>query len=334
MIGAKRYDAILSQYGGVDPWLALNKDGSLMSVKKIKGEKNDGDSMRFAYDRRAAVLTGRYFQQFAIDSRVAPLDPTPQSALGVGIAQRVLARADLPKDLTPEQARDYIAQRVPAAQKGSEQLSPQKTVQAIQQAIAAWAQAAAYSPQVSHDVIRDAVWRIIRRPEPARPMTYVTRQTFPDDLRQRLDAAIEWVRWVVPDRELQPVRIYLTQNQGYYQSHTDEIFIRPSMPVHRIVHELLHRVDYLYSGGRFDFGKMYAKTMLSQRIKIVDGDVFHLRKDDTPGLYYYQQKGFGDSEGVEFITTMGEQLIANPALAAFGDPKGLELWIEGMRNLR
>jgi len=333
MIGAQRYDAILSQYGGVDPWLAFNKDGSLRSVKKIKGEKSDGDSMRFAYDHRAAVLTGRYFQQFAIDSPVqAPV--SPQSALGAGIAQRVLARADLPKDLTPEQARDYIARRVPAAQKGRGQPSPQKTVQAIQQAVAAWAQAAAYSPQVSHDVLRDAIWRIIRRPEPARPMTYVARQTLPDDLRQRLDAAIEWVRWVVPDRELKPVRVYINQNQGYYQPRTDEIFIRPNMPVHRIVHELLHRVDYLYSGGRFGFGETYAKTMLSQRIKIVDGDVFRLRKDDTPGLYYYQQKGFGDNEGVEFITTMGEQLIANPALAAFGDPKGLELWIKGMRELR
>jgi len=334
MIGAKRYDAILSQYGGVDPWLAFNKDGSLRSVKKIKDEKNNDESMNLAYDRRAAVLTGRYFQQFAIDSPVTPLEPAPQSALGVGIAQRVLARADLPKDLTPEQARDYIARRVPAAQKGSEQLSPQKTVQAIQQAIAAWAQAAAYSPQVSHDVLRDAVWQIIRRPEPARPMTYVTRQTLPDDLRQRLDAAIEWVRWMVPDRELQPVRVYLTQRRGHYRPDTDEVFLRSNMTVHRIVHELLHRVDYLYSGGRFGFGETYAKTMLSQRIKTIDGEVFRLRKDGTPGLYYYQQKGFGDSEGVEFITTMGEQLIANPALAAFGDPKGLELWIEGMKNLR
>jgi hypothetical protein len=221
---------------------------------------------------------------------------------------------------------------VPAVQKGYERLSPQKTVQAIQQAVAAWAQAAAYSPQVSHDVLRDAIWQIIRRPEPARPMTYVTQQTLPDDLRQRLDAAIEWIRWVVPDRELQPVRIYLTQDRGLYQADTDEVFLRPNMPVHRIVHELLHRVDYLYSNGRF--GETYAKTMLGQQTKTIDGEVFRLRKDGTPGLYYYQQRDYGGNEGMEFITTMGEQLIVNPVLAAFGDPKGFKLWIKCMRKLR
>jgi hypothetical protein len=232
----------------------------------------------------------------------------------------------------PEQARDYIARRVPAVQKGHERLSPQKTVLAIQQAVAAWSQAAAYSPQVTHDVLRDTVWRMIRRPEPARPMTYVTLQTCPDDLRQRLDAAIEWVRWMVPDRDLPTMRVFLNLDRAYYRPGQDEMFLRPNMPVHRIVHELLHRVDHYYCDERF--GETYARTMLSGQTKTINGEVFRLRKDGSPGLYYYQQKDYGNPAAEEFITTMGEQLIANPVLAAFGDPKGLELWIKSMRKLR
>jgi SPP1 gp7 family putative phage head morphogenesis protein len=329
MIGAKRYDMILDKFVGVDPWLAIDEDGSLRSINKIKHE-TPGD----AYDRRAVVLTGRYYHQSTITSHTTPQDQPPQSALSVGIAQRVLARTDLPVNLTPEQARDYIAARVPAVQQGAEQLSPQKTVQAIQQVITAWAQAAAYSPQVSHDVLRDIIWRMIRRPEPARPMTYTTRQTMSDDMRQRLDAAIEWVRWLVPDRDLPTFRIYLLYGRNCYNPERDEMSLSPEVSMHIIVHELLHRVDYLYSGGRF--GKLYARAMLSQKTRTIDGEVFHFRKDGSPGLDHYQQKdyGYGDYGAQEFITTMGEQLIANPTLAAFGDPKGLEIWIRSMRKLR
>ena len=328
MIGAKRYDAILERFGGVDPWFALNEDGTLRTASEIRSE-----SVESAYDRRAVVLTGRYLRQYVSDASATPQDTIPaQSALGAGVAQRVLARTDLPANLTPEQARDYIASRVPAVQKGYERLSPQKTVQAIQQVVAAWAQAAAYSPQVTHDVLRDTVWRMIRRSEPARPMAYVAHQSLPDDLRQRLDASIEWVRWLVPDRDLPTLRVFLTSGRGYYRPGREEMFLRPNMPVHRIVHELLHRVDHQYSNARF--GEAYARTMLSGQSKIINGEVFRLRKDGLPGLYYYQQKDYGNNAAQEFITTMGEQLIANPALAAFGDPKGLELWIRSMRKLR
>jgi hypothetical protein len=74
-----------------------------------------------------------------------------------------------------------------------------------------------------------------------------------------------------------------------------------------------------------------------QKQAVVNGDeVYQMRKDLSPGLYSYQNSFYSDKSGeyrgLEFITTMGEQLVKNPLFAVKGDPEGFKLWLKTIRG--
>jgi hypothetical protein len=157
MIGAKRYDTLMQKYGAADPTLAMNENGTLVKISTLQNQ-----DIATAYDRRARFLT----RQGILGSN-ANVQPTDQHTAGNLLRSgRVLARQDLPTNLTPHQISDRIAQRVPTP---SPQASDRDVAEAVRRAVEEYMLATHASPNADPTILRDHIWRIIGRAPPATP---------------------------------------------------------------------------------------------------------------------------------------------------------------------
>ena len=325
MIGASRYDLLMKKFGVADPTLALDIDGKLLSLNRIQSS-----DPYTAYDRRSTLLTRQ-----AITGSTLPVDDAIGSAANQAIASRVLARADLPRNISRAQAAVELLRRVP---------TPAATATAAERADAARAvvqqftQMAALSPELKLADMRAEVWRVIGRP--SQFQARVTTMSVLDPVTQgRVEEAVRLVSELVPDRQIKAMLIAHKRVPGEepYRPNYDPVLnvvnIEVGQDLETIVHEFLHAVDYKIYGAKF--GEKYIDRLKTKAVVVKTPrgtEEYEIRKDGSPGLYYYQNRRYGQTRGLEFITTMGEQLVRNPILAITGDPKGFKLWLEQLHS--
>lgn len=322
ILGAKRYDTMETRFGSADPSLAISPQGRLISVQEMQRESIDE-----AYFRRSFLMTRRgLFDPDRIDSSAVG---TANNALTV---DRVLARQDLPRRGSESYA-DYLARRVPVPNEPT----PKNLTEAIRATVRAWAELDAQAPSPrSREAMLGHIWSMLGRSQPAQPQRFRVTGRMSRASSETIRRGIELVARLVPDRELPMGNIRISPGiRGSYNNVTDTISLSSSTSLSTVVHELLHRVDWHYT--QYHFGDEFARGMADRVIEARMGrskEQYQVPKNGKPGLYFYQRRQYGALKGLEFITTMAEQLIDNPALVVEGDPEGLELWIRTLQQLR
>jgi SPP1 gp7 family putative phage head morphogenesis protein len=336
MIGASRYDAIERVAGVVDPTFALDGTGKLRSVEDLRKA-----GINELYDQRSRLLTrmGIYSPDYSLAERGMALD---QAA-----ASRVLARQDLPTQAAGQDVNVLFSHIGKSA--GTDRItpttSPKKIYQTIQKAVHAHAElvAAGADPTSARIALAEQIITVLengqQRSVAAEAATYVFSGDTDRDMEAAAGLAANILNRLLPQVQLPPGKIQFDSNLwagGWYDPADDSITIGTgysSQVLTSLVHEMMHRYDYHTSGGQFTAGKEYARKMLGGVIQDAQGNEYQVRKNGKPGLYYYQNRRYDEGEGIEFPSTMIEQLIRNPAFVVSADPEGLLEWIRTLRKM-
>jgi SPP1 gp7 family putative phage head morphogenesis protein len=322
MIGATRYDLLRERFGSADPTLALTIDGRLASLELIRRE-----TVVDAYERRTMLLTRRAIGGGGYSERSDAVG----TAQGQAIANRVLARTDLPVGLSKDRLAAELTRLVPTPPPNASPADREAAAKAVAEQ---FTQLAALSPEAKLTDLTAQIFRVIGRQNKIPAAVDVRSQTaLEQPMRTKIGQAVSLAKSLIPGKKLDlTIQLHPPPYRANYSPVDKVVNLSEDNALEIIFHEILHAIDFEFFEKRF--GDKYAADKLTKSVIASGGEEYQTRKDGSPGLYYYQNRKYSSGRGLEFITTMGEQLVRNPLLAITGDPKGFSLWLKQFHDLK